>query len=142
MTTTPPCPTVTVRSYRGNDHAQLCALWSTVFGDADPATMIAKKLEVQPELLLVAEASDALVGSVIAGYDGVRGWIYHLAVTPNWRRRGIASLLVARAEADLVKLGCPKINLQVRVENQQVVAFYRSLGYLLEERVSMGKRTA
>jgi ribosomal protein S18 acetylase RimI-like enzyme len=83
---------------------------------------------------------DALVGAVIAGFDGVRGWIYHLAVAPESRRRGIATQLVRAAEAGLRKLGCPKVNIQVRATNGEVVAFYRSLGYVVEERVSMGRR--
>ena len=101
--------------------------------------MIRNKLRVQPELLLVAEAEGELVGAVMAGFDGVRGWIYHLAVLPEFRRRGIATALVREAEEGLAGLGCPKINLQVRAENADVVEFYRAAGYEVEERVSMGK---
>ena len=81
-----------------------------------------------------------VVGAVIAGYDGVRGWLYHLAVLPDYRRRGLATQLVRSAEQRLQALGCFKLNLQVRATNQEVVAFYRSLGYQVEERVSMGRR--
>ena len=109
--------------------------------------MIRNKLRVQPELLLVAttdaedgEIGPAIAGAVIAGFDGVRGWIHHLAVAPAWRRRGIATRLVRAAESGLRKLGCPKVNLQVRATNAEVVAFYRSLGYGIEDRVSMGRR--
>jgi len=104
--------------------------------------MIENKLKVQPELLLVGVAGAELVGAVIAGFDGVRGWIYHLAVLPAWRRRGIATALVRQAEVGLAKLGCSKVNLQVRATNSVVLAFYQSLGYLVEERVSMGRRLA
>jgi ribosomal protein S18 acetylase RimI-like enzyme len=76
---------------------------------------------------------------VIAGFDGVRGWIYHLAVSPDWRRRGFAKQLVREAERGLQSLGCPKVNLQVRSTNSGVVAFYRSVGYEVEERLSMGR---
>ncbi|HEX2671484.1 MAG TPA: GNAT family N-acetyltransferase, partial [Polyangiaceae bacterium] len=90
----------------------------------------------------VATADSTLVGAVMAGFDGVRGWLYHLAVLSAWRRRGIATRLVRHAEASLTALGCPKVNLQVRATNSQVIAFYQSLGYLVEERVSMGRRLA
>jgi ribosomal protein S18 acetylase RimI-like enzyme len=76
---------------------------------------------------------------VMAGFDGVRGWIYHLAVAPECRRRGFATPLMRAAELGLRKLGCPKVNLQIRATNSGVVAFYRSLGYELEERLSMGR---
>jgi ribosomal protein S18 acetylase RimI-like enzyme len=105
-----------------------------------PALLIENKLKVQPELLLVGVLDEVLVGAVMAGFDGVRGWIYHLAVAPEVRRRGIATLLVRAAESGLRKLGCAKVNLQVRATNADVVAFYRTLGYALEERVSMGRR--
>jgi ribosomal protein S18 acetylase RimI-like enzyme len=101
--------------------------------------MIDNKLKVQPELLLVGTVENAVVGAVIAGFDGVRGWIYHLAVAPEWRRRGFATELVRAAEAGLRKLGCPKVNLQVRSTNSAVVAFYQSVGFELEERLSMGR---
>jgi ribosomal protein S18 acetylase RimI-like enzyme len=102
--------------------------------------MIEAKLRVQPELLLIGECDTSIVGAVIAGFDGVRGWIYHLAVAPEVRRRGFATQLVRAAEDALRQLGCSKINLQVRAANRDVVAFYRSLGYEVEERVSMGRR--
>ena len=70
----------------------------------------------------------------------MRGWIYHLAVAPECRRRGFATQLMRAAEDGLRRLGCSKVNLQVRATNQEVVAFYRSVGYEIEERVSMGRR--
>ena len=133
----------TVRPYGPADQEPLVLLWARVFPD-DPARnqpelMIRNKLRVQPELLLVAEAEGEPVGAVMAGFDGTRGWIYHLAVLPEFRGRGIAKALVREAEEGLAELGCPKINLQVRAENADVVEFYRAAGYEVEERVSMGK---
>lgn len=119
-------------------------LWSRVFVDDPPwnapTVMIANKLKVQPELLLVGVLDEEVVGAVMAGFDGVRGWIYHLAVVPEYRRHGIATQLVRAAESGLRELGCPKVNIQVRASNEGVVAFYRNLGYDIEERVSMGRR--
>lgn len=133
-----------IRPYQHSDRGDLEALWQRVFPDDPPwnapALMIETKLRVQPELLLVGEDGPSIVGAVIAGFDGVRGWIHHLAVTPELRRRGLATQLVRAAENGLRTLGCSKVNLQVRATNQQVVAFYRSLGYEIEERVSMGRR--
>ena len=134
---------VAIRSFREADRLPLVQLWSAVFPDDPPRNapdrMIDGAFAVSPESLLVAEIDGAVVGAVIAGFDGVRGWIYHLAVAPAQRRRGIATRLVRGAEATLRGRGCSKINLQVRATNESVVAFYRALGYQLEERLSMGR---
>lgn len=88
----------------------------------------------------MAEAEGEIVGTVVAGFDGVRGWIYHLGVHPRAQRKGIATRLMKTAEDALGRLGCPKVNLQVRMNNAAVVAFYRTIGYEVEERINMGKR--
>ena len=76
---------------------------------------------------------------MLGGYDGFRGWVYHLAVHPGFRRRGVGRELMHAAEERLREHGCPKLNLQVRAHNRTVVAFYRALGYSEEGHVSMGK---
>lgn len=133
-----------VRSFVAEDRPALEQLWSEVFPDDPPANnpagLIDRKLLVQPELILVAERNAVLVGAIMAGFDGVRGWLHHLAVAKSHRRQGIARLLVQTAESELKRLGCPKVNLQVRSTNASVVAFYQSLGYSVEERISMGRR--
>ena len=135
-----------VRPFRPADRQQLEALWSRVFPDDPswnaPAPMVETKLKVQPELLLVGVLDATVVGAVIAGFDGVRGWLHHLAVTPKYRRGGFATQLVREAEARLLTLGCSKVNLQIRAANREAVAFYEALGYLVEERLSMGRRLA
>ena len=135
---------LSVRPFQHGEREALQRLWARVFPDDPPwnapEVMIENKLKVQPELLLVGEVDGTLVGAVIAGFDGVRGWIYHLAIAPEYRRRGFATQLVRAAEDGLRRLGCPKVNLQVRAVNHEVVAFYRSIGYEIEERVSMGRR--
>lgn len=134
---------LSIHSFIAADREALEQLWARVFpndtGRNAPATMIENKLKVQPELLLVGKVEGELVGAVMAGFDGVRGWIYHLAVAPDWRRRGFATQLVRAAETGLQRLGCPKVNLQVRASNAVVVAFYQSIGYELEERLSLGR---
>ena len=135
---------LSVRPFQHGEREALQRLWARVFPDDPPwnapEVMIENRLKVQPELLLVGEVEGTLVGAVIAGFDGVRGWIYHLAIAPEYRRRGFATQLVRAAEDGLRRLGCPKVNLQVRAVNHEVVAFYRSIGYEIEERVSMGRR--
>jgi ribosomal protein S18 acetylase RimI-like enzyme len=82
----------------------------------------------------------AVVGTVMGGYDGHRGWVYSVAVRSMHRRAGIGTALLRRLEQALVERGCLKVNLQVRVSNAEIVAFYHSLGYAVEELISMGKR--
>jgi ribosomal protein S18 acetylase RimI-like enzyme len=135
-----------VRPFRAEDMADVVSLWRDTFGDDPPGNApeetIRRKLLVQPELFLVAARGGRVVGTVLAGFDGVRGWIHHLAVAAPARRQGIATRLMAAAERGLAAAGCPKVNLQVRATNAAVVVFYRGLGYQVEERVSMGKRLA
>jgi len=133
-----------IRPFLDRDQRAVVALWEEVFaGDPPwnvPAEMIRRKSTVQPELFLVAHSQEKVLGTVMAGFDGVRGWIHHLAVSPSIRRAGVATRLMHAAEDGLKRLGCPKVNLQVRSTNAEVVAFYRAIGYEVEERVSMGKR--
>jgi ribosomal protein S18 acetylase RimI-like enzyme len=123
---------------------QVVALWEKVFGyDAPhnrPGLAIDKKLAVDDQLFFVALAGNAVVGTVMAGYDGHRGWIYSVAVAPSHRRQGLGSRLVAHAERALTGKGCVKINLQILEGNESVAAFYARLGYAVEKRISMGKR--
>ena len=132
-----------VRQYRDGDRADLVALWETCFPNDprwnDPVLIINRKLTLQPELFFVYEADARVVGSVLAGYDGFRGWINKLATHPLYQGQGIASALLKTAETALAELGCPKVNLQVRMENAQVVELYQLAGYETESLISMGK---
>jgi ribosomal protein S18 acetylase RimI-like enzyme len=132
-----------VRPFSESDEASVVALWNEVFaGDPprnEPGAVIDRKLRVQRELFLVGELQGDVVGTVVAGFDGYRGWVYHLAVHPRCRRRGFGRQLMREAEARLRALGCPKLNLQVRSSNTEVIAFYERLGYSIEDRASLGK---
>ena len=135
----------TITLYADAAHrGQVIALWETVFGyeaaHNKPELVIDKKLEVDDELFFVAVADSAVVGTVMAGYDGHRGWIYSVAVASSHRRQGIGSQLVSHAERALTGKGCVKINLQILEGNEKVSGFYASLGYVVEKRVNMGKR--
>ncbi len=133
-----------VRPYEDHDRDAVVSLWALVFPD-EPAwnaseAMIDRKLTVQRQLFFVAEHQGAIVGTVVAGFDGVRGWVHKVAAHPDYRRQGVARQLMEAAEAGLKALGCNKLNLQVREGNDSAVRFYLSAGYDIEPRVSMGKR--
>ena len=134
---------VEIRPFTEEDMEAVAALWHEVFPDAHPWNKpeddIARKLQVQRELFLVATIDDQLIGTAMAGYDGHRGWIYLLAVNFLYRRKGIGEALMRRVEQDLAVMGCHKLNLQVRANNHEVVAFYKKMDYNVEDRVSMGK---
>ena len=132
-----------VRPFHENDEPSVVALWAEAFADDpprnEPRAVISRKLRVQRELFLVGEFQGDIVGTVIAGFDGYRGWVYHLAVRPRCRRRGFGRQLMREAETRLKALGCPKLNLQIRSSNAEVIAFYERLGYSIEDRASLGK---
>jgi ribosomal protein S18 acetylase RimI-like enzyme len=132
-----------IRCFEEADTAAVIALWKSVFAypapHNDPATVIRQKLTVQRDLFFVAQLDGSLVGTVMGGYDGHRGWIYSLAVDSRVRRQRIGTTLMQHVERELASRGCPKVNLQALASNPEAVAFYRKLGYSVEERVSMGK---
>jgi ribosomal protein S18 acetylase RimI-like enzyme len=127
-----------------DDELEVIQLWKKVFPETplhnDPLRDIQSKLKIQPGLFLVAENDRLLVGTAMAGYDGHRGWIYYLAVDPAYRRNGIGTALMKKAEGLLAQMSCPKLNLQIRADNSDLQAFYEKLGYSVEERISMGKQ--
>jgi len=132
-----------IRPFQRNDEAAVIALWEQCRLTRpwnDPRKDIARKLQVQPELFLVGIVDHAIVASVMAGYDGHRGWVNYLAVSPEFRGRGFGRALMERVEKLLLEQGCPKVSLLVRAANTDVVAFYRHIGYAKDEVVSLGKR--
>ena len=132
-----------IRPYRAEDENAVVALWrecGLTRAWNDPHKDIARKLTVQPDLFLVGTLDGKLAATLMAGYDGHRGWVNYLAVSPDCRRQGFGRVLMQEAEERLLALGCPKLNVQVRSENAEAMGFYRALGYAQEERVSLGKR--
>lgn len=133
----------TIRPFDPRDEEAVIALWRAcdlVRPWNDPRKDIARKRRVNPEWFLVAELEARIVGTVMAGYEGHRGWINYLAVEGERRRSGLGRRLVDAAEAALREAGCAKINLQVRSTNAGVIAFYERLGYVRDDVVSLGKR--
>jgi ribosomal protein S18 acetylase RimI-like enzyme len=135
-----------IRPYESADEAAVIALWTEcglTRNWNDPKKDIARKLTMQPEWFLVgvdAAQENRLIASAMFGYDGHRGWVNYLAVSPACQRRGHARQLMARGEALLIAAGCPKLNLQLRTSNTEVVNFYQRLGYGRDDVVSLGKR--
>jgi ribosomal protein S18 acetylase RimI-like enzyme len=136
-------PRPLVRPYAASDRQAVVALWwacELLRPWNDPNRDIEQKLAHDADGLLVLELDGRVAGSVMAGFDGHRGWVNYLAVDPALRGRGFGALLMNEAERQLSRAGCPKINLQVRASNQEVLGFYQHLGYVVDDVVSMGKR--
>jgi ribosomal protein S18 acetylase RimI-like enzyme len=132
-----------IRVFERPDTAAVIALWEACGLTRpwnNPRLDIERKLTVQPELFLVGTEDDAIVGTVMAGYEGHRGWVNYLAVSPLLQRRHLGEQLMREVEFRLLARGCPKINLQVRVGNDAAMAFYRRIGFVEDESVSFGKR--
>ncbi len=132
-----------IRCFRPEDEPSVVALWKRcdlVRPWNDPHRDICCKSTVNPEWFLVGLVDGEIVATVMAGYEGHRGWLNYLAVAPEFQRRGLARQVVTEAERLLRKSGCPKINLQIRTSNQAVIEFYHRLGYSVDDVVSMGKR--
>jgi ribosomal protein S18 acetylase RimI-like enzyme len=135
--------TINIRPYEPRDEESVVRLWpdgGLVVPWNDPRRDIRRKLKVQAEMFLVACEEDRVVATVMAGYEGHRGWINYLAVSPDYRRKGIGQRMMEEAEALLRAAGCPKINLQVRSTNDAVIGFYKKIGFKTDDVVSLGKR--
>ena len=132
-----------IRSYQPQDEEAVVQLWlqcNLVVPQNNPQRDIKRKLRVNPEWFLVGLADGKVVATCMAGYEGHRGWINYLAVSPQHRRQGTGRRIMEEAEKRLRSTGCPKINLQVRETNQEVIQFYARIGYTKDPVVSMGKR--
>ena len=136
-------PTLHIRPYHPADEAAVIALWRRCGLTRPwnhPKLDIERKLLVDPELFLVGEIDGEIVASVMGGYEGHRGWINYLAVDPGYQRQGLGREMMEAVETKIRAAGSPKINLQIRTGNTAVIEFYQSIGYKMDEVVSMGKR--
>lgn len=132
-----------IRPFEIRDTESVVALWQQcglVVSWNDPYKDIRRKLKVDPELFLVNELDGAVVATAMAGYEGHRGWINYLAVSPDHRGQGYGRALIQEVERRLKERGCPKINLQIRHTNTETAAFYEELGYRREKSIVLGKR--
>ena len=134
---------VRIAKYNPRNQSAVVNLWkecNLIVPQNDPVEDIEKKLAFQPELFFVALVDGKLVGSVMAGYEGHRGWLNYLAVLPQCQKRGYGKKLVEKAIVELKRLGCLKLNVQIRESNASAVAFYENLGFRNDHVISLGLR--
>jgi len=132
-----------IRAFAAADENAVIDLWlrcGLVAPQNNPRADIRRKLQVAPELFLVGVLDGEIVASVMAGYEGHRGWINYLAVAPHLQMGGLGRQIMEHAKGLLRARGCPKINLQVRSTNTQVIEFYQRIGFTIDNVVSLGKR--
>lgn len=132
-----------IRPFEDSDTDAVVSLWEACELTRpwnNPVTDIQRKQKLNDELFVVAYDGSRLVGSVMAGYEGHRGWINYLAVSPDSRKQGLGKALMQHVENKLLTIGCPKINLQIRAGNTDVIAFYESIGFSDDKVSSFGKR--
>ncbi len=132
-----------IRKYSTDDREDVIELWSQcglVAPQNNPKRDIVRKQNVNPEWFLVGELDGRIIATCMAGYEGHRGWINYLAVSPQHQRHGFATQIMCEAEKILRDAGCPKINIQIRTSNTDVIEFYKAIGFKTDDVVSMGKR--
>ncbi len=132
-----------IRPYQEMDEASVIALWQECELTRpwnNPKEDINRKLTTQPELFLVGVEGSALIATAMIGFDGHRGWVHYLGILPSRQGLAYGKAMMDEGERLLITRGCPKITLQVRSTNATVIAFYKKLGYQIDEVVSMGKR--
>ena len=131
----------TIRAYQDTDRPALIEIYQLCFPNApawnNPAKMIDDKIAIDPQGLLVGMVDGRIVSTIMAGYDGHRGWLNCLATHPDHQRQGYAAAMVAHAIDLLAHRGAPKINLQIRGGDTSLEAIYAKLGFATEDRISM-----
>ena len=136
-------PGLAIVPYRPEYEAAVIRLWQDCNLTRpwnDPRQDIRRMLAVYPDLFLVGLRQDRVIASVMGGYDGHRGWLYYLGVSPESRHRGYARSMVDAVTERLAALGCPKINLMIRRDNSEAISFYSQLGYRDDPVITMSKR--
>ncbi len=132
-----------IRQFKPEDTDAAIGLWmqcNLTVPWNNPWQDIERKMKASPELFLVGELDGRVIGTAMGGYEGHRGWVNYLAVHPDYQRKGYGAALMKRLEEKLAALGCPKLNLQVRMSNRGVMAFYEKIGYTDDNVIGMGKR--
>ena len=134
---------VIIRDFVPLDTASVITLWDAcglTRSSNDPQKDISRKMTDNNGCFWVAEVSGIVVASIMIGYDGHRGSINYLAIAPEHQRSGLGAKLMRRAEAYLIERKCPKVSFCVRKNNEAVLAFYRQLGYEIDDVHFLGKR--
>jgi len=134
---------IKIKTFEQKDEIEVINLWelcNLIVPQNDPKLEINSKVNFQPDLLYVGFFQKKLIASIMVGYEGHRGWINYLVVHPDYQRRGFGRQLMDYATITLSKMGCQKINVQVRESNLSVIQFYRNLGFTDDKVISYGKR--
>lgn len=142
MPSAAPARALTVAPIGDGDVADVIALWQRCGLTRpwnDPASDIALARKGENAAMLAGRDNSGIVASVLVGHDGHRGWVYYVAVDPDCRHKGYGRVIMDAAEQWLRRRGIEKLQLMVRSDNSQVQAFYRSLGYLEQERIIYAK---
>jgi ribosomal protein S18 acetylase RimI-like enzyme len=126
------------------DFDQVIDLWTHAgpgiqLSRSDQPNEIRKKIKRDPDLFLVAEFGEEVVGAVLGGYDGRRGLVYHLAVTPEYRKHGVGKMLMQELENRLQSKGCLKYYLLVTRQNKEALEFYKKIGCQVMDMYLLGK---
>jgi ribosomal protein S18 acetylase RimI-like enzyme len=132
-----------IRRYMPGDEESVIRLWQKCNLTRpwnNPKADIERKLKDSPELFLVGTIGNKVAATVMCGYDGHRGWIHYLGVDPEYQRNGLGRRIMEAAAEKLKEKGCPKINLNVRKTNSEVIQFYNKIGYGEDEVITMSKR--
>ena len=132
-----------IRPFQTHDTESVITLWQDcglVKPWNDPHKDIERKLTVGADYFLVGEKDGKIIASAMGGYEGHRGWVNYLAVHPTEQGNGYGRFLMRHLEEQLTAVGCPKINLQIRDTNLDVIKFYEAIGYTQDKVVSFGKR--
>ena len=137
---------VALREFRfPDDYAGVMRFWKSIekgmhISPSDVPAEIEKKIQRDPDLFLIAESNHEIVGTVIGGFDGRRGMIYHMAVAASFRGQGIGSRLMSEVESRLRAKGCLKCYLLVLGDNTEAMAFYEHLNWeLMDGHLIYGK---
>jgi ribosomal protein S18 acetylase RimI-like enzyme len=139
---TVPAPPLTIAPVEDADITEVIALWRRCGLTRpwnDPAVDIAFARKGPNAAVLAGRNGGGIVASVLVGHDGHRGWVYYVAVDPDCRHQGYGRVVMDAAEDWLRGRGIEKLQLMVRPDNSQVQTFYRSLGYLEQERIIYAK---
>jgi len=132
-----------IRRYASKDQENVIQLWAAcglVKSWNDPVKDIQRKLQDSADGFFVGEIDKEIIASIMVGYDGHRGWVNYLAVADSQQKNGYGRALMQHAESWLHEQGCPKLNLQVRETNAEVLSFYEAIGYEKDATISFGKR--
>jgi ribosomal protein S18 acetylase RimI-like enzyme len=132
-----------IRVYEKKDEIEVIKLWKNcnmIVPRNDPKLEINSKVNYQPDLFFVGLYKKKLIATIMVGYEGHRGWINYLVVHPDYQRRGFGKQLMNHATKILSKMGCQKINIQIRKSNKPVIQFYKKLGFEDDKVISYGKR--